>query len=44
MNKCRKNNRFKKLKLKKEGKKRENSPELQKSKIESEVYNNKKCD
>ena len=43
------NNRFKKLKLKKEKergkKKKENAPELQKSNIEAEVYNNsKKCD
>ena len=38
------NNWFKKLKLKKE-KKKENSTELQKPNVESEVYNNyKKCD
>ena len=44
------NNRFKKLKLKKEKRilkkeKEENSRELQKPNIEAEVYNNnKKCD
>ena len=40
------NNRLKKLKLKKEKRKRkENSPELQKPNVETEVYNNNKnCD
>ena len=42
-------NRFKKLKVKiinkEKRKKKENSTELQKSKVEAEVYNNsKKCD
>ena len=37
------NNRFKKLKLK-GGEKKENSTELQKPNVETEVYNNKKCD
>ena len=43
---CRKNNnRFKKLKLKREREKKENYTELQKSNIETEIYNNiKKCD
>ena len=37
--------RNEKLKLKKKKKKRENSPELQKPNVETEVYNNKKkCD
>ena len=37
------NNRFKKLKLKKEKRNKENnSPELQKPNIELEVYNNNK--
>ena len=47
-NKCRKNNEFKKLKIKEKKKKgggEENSTELQKTNIEAEVYdNNKKCD
>ena len=34
--------RNEKLKLKKKKKKRENSPELQKPNVETEVYNNKK--
>ena len=42
------NNRFKKLKFKtkkKEKKKEENSTELQKPRVEAEVYdNNKQCD
>ena len=39
------NNRFKKLKLKKrEKRKKENFPELEKPNIEAEVCNNKKCD
>ena len=38
-----KKNWFKKLKLKKE-KKEENSTELQKPNLETEVYNNKICD
>ena len=43
MNKCRKNNnRFKKLKLKIKEIKEENSTELQKTKVEAEVYNNNK--
>ena len=49
-NKCRKNDRFKKIKIKKEKikkeeerkKKRENSTELQKANVEAEVYNNNK--
>ena len=35
---------LKKLKLKKEKRKKENSSELQKPNIEAEVYDNKKCD
>ena len=42
------NNRFKKLKLKKEKRKnflkKENSIELQKPSVEAEAYNNKMCD
>ena len=39
------NNRFKKLKLKKEREKKNNSTELQKPNIEAEAYdNNKKCE
>ena len=37
-------NRFKKLKLIKEKRKKENATELQKPNVEAEVYNNKKCD
>ena len=40
-NKCRKNNRFKKVKLKKRNKK-ENSTELQRPNIEAEDYNSSK--
>ena len=43
MNKCRKNNRFKKLKLREKGKKKEeNSIELQKPNVEAVVYDNDK--
>ena len=38
------NNRFKKLKLIKEKRKKENTTELQKPNVEAEVYNNKKCE
>ena len=39
------NNRFKKLKLKKEKiKNQENSTDMQKPSVEAEVYDNKKCD
>jgi len=38
------NNRFKKLKLKKEKRKTENATELQKPNVEAKVYNDKKCD
>ena len=39
------NNRFKKLKLKKQREKKKNSTELQKPNIEAEAYdNNKKCE
>ena len=45
-NKCRKkNNRFKKLKVKKKRKNKRNSTGLQKPNVETEVYdNNKKCE
>ena len=38
------NNRFKKLKLIKEKRKKENTTELQKPNVEAEVYDNKKYD
>ena len=38
------NDRFKKLKLKKEKRKTENATELQKPNVEAKVYNDKKCD
>ena len=37
-------NKFKKIKLKREKKKKVNSTELQKPNIEEEDYNDKKCD